>query len=242
MATSDDREIRTRVLQANRDLVRMGLVQFTWGNASAVDRARGLVYIKPSGVDTDTMTIDDIVAINLLDGSVVSGYVRPSTDTPTHLALYRAWPRISGVVHTHSEFATAMAQQGMGLPAAGNTHVCYFHGDIPVTRELIPDEIAAGYEASTGKAIVERFAQLALDPTIVPGVLVDQHAPYTWGFSVEQAVMHAGVLEFLAKAYVHGLSASPNRRRVSDALVELFYQRKHSGAKTHRTPHPVPPR
>jgi L-ribulose-5-phosphate 4-epimerase len=223
----DELEIRRRVLTANLDLVRLGLVIFTWGNASAVDRERGLMFIKPSGVDYVRMTPEDIVAVRLADGTVASGTLRPSSDTATHLALYRAWPRIGGIVHTHSEYATAIAQAGVPIPAQGSTHADYFHGDVPVTRSLTKAEVEGEYEARTGDVIIERFATGSLDPVDVPGVLVDQHGPFAWGITVEQAVMHAGTMEHLAKMFVHSAAVAKRMRRVPRFLLEKHYQRKH---------------
>jgi L-ribulose-5-phosphate 4-epimerase len=224
---SNDGEFRRRVLQSNLDLVRLGLVIFTWGNASAVDRERGIMYIKPSGVDYARMTPEDIVTVRLDDGSVTAGTLRPSSDTATHLALYRAWPRIGGIVHTHSEYATAIAQAGVPIPAQGSTHADYFHGDVPVTRSLTRAEVEGEYEARTGDVILERFARGQLDPVAVPGVLVDQHGPFSWGVTVEQAVMHAGTMEFLAKMYVHAAAVAPRQRRVPRFLLDKHYCRKH---------------
>ncbi|MBN8524827.1 MAG: L-ribulose-5-phosphate 4-epimerase AraD [Planctomycetes bacterium] len=224
---SDDVEIRRRVLTANLDLVRLGLVIFTWGNASAVDRERGLMYIKPSGVDYARMTPDDIVPVRLADGTVASGNLRPSSDTPTHLALYRAWPRVGGIVHTHSEYATAIAQAGVPIPAQGSTHADYFHGDVPVTRGLTRSEVEGDYESRTGDVIIERFVQGQMDPIAVPGVLVDQHGPFSWGVTVEQAVMHAGTMEHLSKMFVHAAAVAPRLRRVPRYLLDKHYQRKH---------------
>lgn len=223
----DDVEIRRRVLAANLDLVRLGLVIFTWGNASAVDRERGIVYIKPSGVDYARMAPEDIVPVRLADGTVAGGDLRPSSDTATHLALYRAWPRIGGIVHTHSEYATAIAQAGVPIPAQGSTHADYFHGDVPVTRSLTRAEVEGDYEVSTGDVIVERFVQGQLDPLAVPGVLVDQHGPFSWGVTVEQAVLHAGTMEHLAKMFVHASAVAQRARRVPRYLLDKHYLRKH---------------
>lgn len=224
---SDERAWRQRVCQANLDLVRLGLVLFTWGNASAVDRERGIVWIKPSGIDYARMTADDMVPVSLADGSVLSGTLRPSSDTPTHLALYRAWPQIGGIVHTHSEYATAVAQAGLPIPILGSTHADYFAGDIPVTRQLTRAEVEGAYEANTGAVIIERFATGRLDPIAIPGVLVDQHGPFAWGITVEQAVLHAGTLEHLARMFVHAKSLGVRLRRVPRYLLAKHYQRKH---------------
>ncbi|HAT09629.1 MAG TPA: L-ribulose-5-phosphate 4-epimerase [Planctomycetes bacterium] len=223
----DELELRRRVLAANLDLVRLGLVIFTWGNASAVDRERGLMFIKPSGVDYARMTPEDIVPVRLDDGTVAGGSLRPSSDTPTHLALYRAWSRVGGIVHTHAEYSTAIAQAGVPIPALGSTHADYFHGDVPVTRSLNKSEVEGDYEANTGSVILERFAKSQLDPIAVPGVLVDQHGPFAWGVTVEQAVMHAGTMEHLAKMFVHTAAVAPSLRRVPRFLQDKHYHRKH---------------
>lgn len=223
----DDLEIRKRVLTANLDLVRLGLVIFTWGNASAVDHQSGIMYIKPSGVDYARMSPEDIVPVRISDGTVVSGNLRPSSDTATHLGLYRAWPRIGGIVHTHSEYATAIAQAGVPIPAQGSTHADYFHGDVPVTRSLTRAEVEGDYESRTGDVIIERFVQGQLDPVAVPGVLVDQHGPFSWGITVEEAVMHAGTMEHLAKMFVHASVVAPRLRRVPRYLLDKHYHRKH---------------
>ena len=224
---NDEQELRRRVLQANLDLVRLGLVIFTWGNASAIDRERGVVWIKPSGVDYARMTPEDMVPVRLEDGSVLSGTLRPSSDTATHLALYRAWPRLGGIVHTHSEYATAIAQARVPIPAQGSTHADYFHGDVPITRGLTKAEVEGEYEANTGSVIIERFVQGHLDPAAIPGVLVDQHGPFSWGVSVEQAVMHAGTMEHLARMFVHAAAVSQRPRRVPRYLLDKHYARKH---------------
>jgi L-ribulose-5-phosphate 4-epimerase len=223
----DDGDIRRRVLTANLDLVRLGLVIFTWGNASAVDRDRGLMYIKPSGVDYARMTPEDIVPVRLDDGTVAGGNLRPSSDTPTHLGLYRAWSRIGGICHTHSEYATSIAQAGVPIPAQGSTHADYFHGDVPVTRSLTRAEVEGDYEARTGDVIIERFVQGQFDPVALPGVLVDQHGPFSWGITVEEAVMHAGTMEHLAKMFVHGAAVAQRQRRVPRYLLDKHYHRKH---------------
>ncbi|MCX8016279.1 MAG: L-ribulose-5-phosphate 4-epimerase AraD [Rhodocyclaceae bacterium] len=223
----DESEWRRRVYQANMDLVRLGLVLFTWGNASAVDRERGVVWIKPSGVDYARLGPDDIVPVSLADGSVLAGTLRPSSDTPTHLELYRAWPQLGGIVHTHSEYATAVAQAGVPIPILGSTHADYFAGDIPVTRQLTQEEVEREYEANTGKVIIERFARSGLDPVSMPGVLVDQHGPFAWGITVEQAVLHAGTLEHLARMYVHASALGVRLRRIPRHLLNKHYQRKH---------------
>lgn len=229
MATSTD--LRTQVYQANLDLVAQGLVLLTWGNASAVDRAQDVMFIKPSGVAYEALRPEHIVAVRLSTGEVLPGsHLRPSSDTATHLVLYRAWPQLGGIVHTHSEFATAVAQAGSGIPALGTTHADYFDGDIPCTRPLTQAEVEGDYEAATGRVIVERFAPARADgpdPLAMPGVLIAQHAPFAWGTTVAQAVYHAVVLERLARMYIHTCAINPHPARVPDYLLAKHYQRKH---------------
>ena len=185
-----------QVYEANMLLPQYGLVTFTWGNVSAIDREHGWVAIKPSGVEYETMTVEDIVVVDLVTGEKIAGEKKPSSDTPTHLELYRAFPELGGVVHTHSRWATCWAQAGRGLPAYGTTHGDYFYGEIPCTRKMTPAEIAGAYEAETGKVIVERFAGLQVAQ--VPGVLVHSHGPFTWGKDAAEAVYNAVVLEEIA--------------------------------------------
>jgi L-ribulose-5-phosphate 4-epimerase len=220
--------LRQRVYRANLDLVKHGLVLFTWGNASAVDRAADLMLIKPSGVDYDELRPDHLVAVRLSDGAVLPGNThKPSSDTPTHLELYRAWPQVGGIVHTHSEYATATAQAGAAIPALGTTHADYFHGDVPCTRPLTADEIAGAYEVNTGTVIIDCFAARALDPLAIPGVLIAQHGPFAWGATPEKAVYHATVLERLARMQVHTRTLNPAAARVPQDLLDRHYQRKH---------------
>jgi L-ribulose-5-phosphate 4-epimerase len=224
--------LRERVLTANLDLVRHGLVLFTWGNASAVDRDLGVVVIKPSGVDYQHLRAEHLVAVRLADGQVIADGaggkpLAPSSDTPTHLELYRAWPQVGGIVHTHSEYATSVAQAGMPIAALGTTHADYFHGDIPCTRPLTASEIERGYEVATGTVILERFAADRLDPLAIPGALISQHAPFAWGATVEKAVYHAVVLERLARMLVHTRSLNPHAASVPQHLLDKHYQRKH---------------
>lgn len=192
-------ELKKKVYEANMDLVRHGLVIFTWGNVSGIDRERGLVVIKPSGVDYDTMTPDDMVVVDLHTGEVVEGSLRPSSDTPTHLVLYRAWPEIGGVVHTHSTYATAWAQAGIDLPNIGTTHADYFHNAIPCTADMTEAEVKGQYELETGNVIVNRFRLGAINPVHTPGVLVKNHGPFSWGKNPHEAVHNAVVMEQVAK-------------------------------------------
>lgn len=192
-------DLKKKVYEANMDLVRHGLVIFTWGNVSGIDRERGLVVIKPSGVDYDTMTPDDMVVVDLHTGEVVEGSLRPSSDTPTHLVLYRAWPEIGGVVHTHSTYATAWAQAGIDLPNIGTTHADYFHNAIPCTADMTEAEVKGQYELETGNVIVNRFRLGAINPVHTPGVLVKNHGPFSWGKDPHEAVHNAVVMEQVAK-------------------------------------------
>ena len=189
-------ELKAKVCKANLDLVKHGLVLFTWGNVSAIDRESGLVVIKPSGVSYDNMKPEDMVVVDL-EGNVVEGSLRPSSDTPTHLVLYRAFPDIGGVVHTHSTFATAWAQAGRDIPSLGTTHADYFHDDIPCTRDMKRIEVFGEYEKETGKVIVERFKKIK--PMDTPAVLVRNHGPFAWGTDADNAVHNAVVLEEVAK-------------------------------------------
>ena len=193
-------DLRQQVLHANQEIARRGLAPHTWGNASGIDRtgAEPLVVIKPIGVDYATMTPGDLVVTNL-DGKVVEGSLRPSSDLDTHTCLYRAFPQIGGIVHTHSEFATSWAQAGQPIPCFGTTHADYFHGQVPITEPLSAAEVSEAYVRNTGAVIVRRFQAEALDPVAVPGVLVAGHAPFTWGKTAAAAVEHADVLEYIAR-------------------------------------------
>ena len=231
---SDPKALRERVFRANLELVTNGLVLLTWGNASGIDRGAGVVLIKPSGVDYERLRPEDLVAVELASGAVMrSGPwagtpgLRPSSDTATHLALYRAWPGVGGIVHTHSEYATAVAQACRGIPALGTTHADYWHGDVPCTRPLSAAEIDAGYEEATGAVIIERFAADGLDPLALPGTLIAQHGPFTWGATVEKAVYHGTVLERLARMFVHTVTLNPQAARVPQHLLDKHYGRKH---------------
>ena len=218
-------ELKERVCAANLALVRHGLVTLTWGNASAVDRKKGLVVIKPSGVSYGSMTPGDMVVVDL-DGTVVEGACRPSSDTPTHLVLYRAFPTIGGIVHTHSTQATAWAQAERSIPNLGTTHADTFHTDIPLTEEIADDRIRAAYEEATGDTIVGTFRCRAIDPDETPAVLAIHHGPFTWGRTVEKAVENAVVLEEVAKMAAMTLSLNPDTQ-MNQALVEKHYSRKH---------------
>lgn len=220
-------ELKQQVLEANLQLPALGLVTFTWGNVSGIDRQQGLVVIKPSGVEYEHLTAQDMVVVSLETGERVEGHLNPSSDTPTHLELYRNFPEISGVVHTHSKWATIFSQIGLGIPALGTTHADYFYGEIPCTRPMRPEEIRGAYELETGKVIVERFSQL--DPNQIPAVLVYGHGPFTWGTSPSDAVHNAAVLETCAMMAWHTLSF-PNTQRpvqMQQVLLDKHYLRKH---------------
>lgn len=218
-------ELKERVCAANSRLVAEGLVVETFGNASAVDRGAGIMIIKPSGVSYADLRPDHMVAVSLAEGAVVDGTLRPSSDTPTHLVLYRSFPDIGGIVHTHSLHATAWAQARREIPALGTTHADYFDGPVPCTRLMTPAEIRGDYEANTGRVIVERFC--ATDPMSCPGVLVAAHGPFAWGRSVEEAVHHAVILEYLARLAGETLRIDPTARRMQRALLEKHFRRKH---------------
>lgn len=222
--------LKTRVLEANLEIVRRGLVLYTFGNASGIDRSKGLVAIKPSGVPYETMTADDMV-ISDLHGTIIEGKLKPSSDLATHLELYREFPSIGGVVHTHSEFATAWAQAGREIPPYGTTHADYFYGPVPVTEELSAEEVGGDYVLNTGKAIVRRFR--GLDPAAVPGVLVAGHAPFAWGKDAMEAAYHATVLEAVARMAYYTATLNPGGRGVSQALLDRHYYRKHGAKATY---------
>lgn len=217
-------ELKRQVLDANLQLPRYRLVTFTWGNVSGIDRERGLVVIKPSGVAYDQMTTDDLVVVDL-EGRVVEGKRKPSSDTLTHLVLYSSFPSIGGIVHTHSPWATIWAQAGRGIPALGTTHADYFYGEIPCTRPMTREEIQGAYELETGKVITETFR--FLDPLQVPGVLVHGHGPFAWGKDPANAVHNAVVLEEVAKMAARTYMLNPNAQPISQSLLDRHYLRKH---------------
>ncbi|MBQ5972558.1 MAG: L-ribulose-5-phosphate 4-epimerase AraD [Oscillospiraceae bacterium] len=217
-------ELKARVLAANLALPALGLVSFTWGNVSGIDRERGLVVIKPSGVAYESMTAADLVVVDL-DGRTVEGSRRPSSDTATHLELYRAFPSVGGVVHTHSRWATIFAQAGRAVPALGTTHADEFCGPVPCTRPLTDDEIAGAYEKNTGLVIAETVSAAAAGA--VPAVLVQSHGPFAWGPTPEAAVHSAAVLEEVADMAWHTLVLSPETPPVPAALLDRHYRRKH---------------
>lgn len=216
-------QLKDKVFKANLALVRHGLVIFTWGNVSAIDPETRLVVIKPSGVSYDEMTADDMVVVDL-DGNVVEGHLNPSSDTPTHLALYRAWPEIGGIVHTHSTYATAWAQAGKSIPAIGTTHADYFHNEIPCTGDMSEQEVKGAYELETGNVIVRRFEDI--NPVHTPGVLVRNHGPFAWGKDCAEAVHNAVVLEQVAKMAYLAYVINPDLT-MNPLLVEKHFSRKH---------------
>ena len=218
-------ELKELVCKANLQLPRHGLVTFTWGNVSGVDREQGLMVIKPSGVEYDNMTAEDMVVVSLATGETVEGKWKPSSDTATHMALYNAFPDIGGIVHTHSRWATSWAQAGRGIPAYGTTHGDYFYGEIPCTRKMTPAEIAGAYEKETGNVIIETFTgKSALD---IPAVLVHSHGPFTWGKDPMNAVHNAVVLEEVAFMAFHTESLCPGKESMQQELLDKHYLRKH---------------
>ncbi|MDP7287607.1 MAG: L-ribulose-5-phosphate 4-epimerase AraD [Phycisphaerae bacterium] len=223
--------LKKQVCEANLELVDQGLVVQTFGNVSGVDRAEGLVVIKPSGVSYDQMAPEQMVVVSLADGTVVEGDLRPSSDTPTHLELYRAFDRIGGVVHTHSVFATAWAQAREGIPVFGTTHSDFFHGPVPCTPLMTPEEIVDQYEANTGKVIIRHFADKKLAPDSFPGALVASHGPFTWGKTPGAAVDSAVALEYIARLAAETVKINPYPGRVSDALLDKHFLRKHGADK-----------
>ncbi|MCR5137006.1 MAG: L-ribulose-5-phosphate 4-epimerase [Oscillospiraceae bacterium] len=217
-------ELKQQVLEANLLLPKYGLVTFTWGNVSGIDRTSGLVVIKPSGVEYDGMCIDDMVTVDL-DGKVVEGKWKPSTDTATHLELYKAFPECGGIIHTHSRWAVTFAQAGMDIPAMGTTHGDYFYGAIPCTRPMTDAEIKGEYEKETGKVIVETFADK--DPAAIPGVVVFSHGPFAWGKTPHEAVHNAVVMEEVAFMDWHAMMLNPERGPMQQTLLDKHYLRKH---------------
>jgi L-ribulose-5-phosphate 4-epimerase len=217
--------LKTEVCRANLDLVREGLVVQTWGNVSGVDRAQGLMVIKPSGVAYDSLKPEQMVVVSLETGKAVEGSLRPSSDTPTHLVLYRKFANINGIAHTHSLFATAWAQAGRSIPVLGTTHADYWHGEVPVTRPLQTREIKVDYEANTGNVIVEGFKHL--DPMRIPSALVAGHGPFAWGKNAAEAVHNAAVLEFVARLAAETLRINPGAGPIQPALLDAHYLRKH---------------
>ena len=219
--------LRQAVWQANLDVVKAGLVVLTWGNASGADRAAGVMAIKPSGVGYDVLRPEDIVVLSLATGEVVEGRLRPSSDTPTHLHLYREFPGAGGIVHTHSRHAVAWAQAERDLPCFGTTHADHFYGPVPCTRRMRDDEVAAAYEHNTGVVIAETFRERGVDPDQVPGVLVAGHGPFAWGPTAPKAVENAVVLEATAETALHTVLLNPAAAGIGRALLDKHFLRKH---------------
>ena len=218
-------DLKKQVFEANLDLVKHGLVIFTWGNVSGIDRDKGIFAIKPSGLSYDSMTWEDMVLVDL-DGKVVDSKFKPSSDTPTHLVLYREFGNIGGVVHTHSEWATTWAQMGLSIPALGTTHADYFYGTIPCTPPLTEEEVKTHYERETGNVIVGTFRELAIDPDAIPAVLISGHGPFSWGKNANDAVHNAVVLEQVAKMAHHAFVAD-KMTGIDQFLLDKHYLRKH---------------
>lgn len=219
-------DLKKEVYEANMLLPEHNLITFTWGNVSGIDRDSGYVVIKPSGVDYEQLAPEDMAVVDL-EGNRIEGNLNPSSDTATHLELYKAFPDIKGIVHTHSPWAVSFAQAGRDIPAAGTTQGDYFYGAIPVTREMKKEEIIKDYEKQTGTVIIETFKEKQIDPNQVPGVLVNDHGPFTWGTSPKNAVHHSVVLEQVAEMTYHTLQLNPNGIEMSQDLLDKHYLRKH---------------
>lgn len=216
--------LKEAVLEANLELPKRGLVTYTWGNVSGIDREKGLIVIKPSGVPYEELKAEHMVVLDL-DGNQVEGKLRPSSDTPTHLVIYRAFKDIGGIVHTHSQWATVFAQAGKDIPALGTTHADYFYGEVPCTRKMSPEEILDDYEKKTGDVIVETFKDK--NPVHIPGVLVNNHGPFSWGKDAHEAVHNAVVLEEVAKIAFHTLLLMPGIGPIDQVLLDKHFLRKH---------------
>jgi L-ribulose-5-phosphate 4-epimerase len=220
-------QLKERVWRANQGLIENDLVILSWGNASGVDRSAGVVAIKPSGVPYNKLRVEDIVVLSLATGEVVEGKARPSSDTATHLHLYRAFPSIGGVVHAHSVYATAFAQAGRDLPCLGTTHADTFYGSVPLTRQLTAEDIAEDYELNTGKVIEETFRTRRLNPDQIPAVLVVGHGPFAWGPTTEKALENAFILEKVAMMAINTYRVSPEAQPIPQALLDKHFLRKH---------------
>lgn len=220
-----DKLIR-EVLTANLDLPKYGMVTFTWGNVSGIDRKRGLMVIKPSGIPYDAMNEKHMVIVDL-DGNIIQGDYKPSSDTDSHLEIYKAFPNVGGVVHTHSRFATIWAQSSRSIPAFGTTHADYFYGEIPCTRNLTAEEINTAYEKNTGKVIIETFQKRGIDPMAIPGVLISGHGPFAWGQTGQDAVHNAVVMEEIAMMAMNTLQLNPTCQPLKQVLLDKHYFRKH---------------
>lgn len=219
-------KLKEQVCAANLELVRRGVVIYTWGNVSGIDRAKGLVVIKPSGVDYDGMKPEDMVVVDLESGNKVEGDWNPSSDTKTHLEIYRAFPTVGGITHTHSINAVAFAQAGLDIPALGTTHADYFYGPIPCTRELTELEVKEAYELNTGRVIVECIRERGIDPMAVPGVIVKNHGPFSWGKDADAAVYRAVVMETVAEMDLKTLALNP-AATMAQYVLDKHYMRKH---------------
>lgn len=219
-------KLKKKVCDANLELVRRGIVIYTWGNVSMADRESSLMVIKPSGVDYDEMTPEDMVVVDIGTGETVEGCYKPSSDTPTHLVLYREFPEIGGIAHTHSVNAVAFAQAGMDIPALGTTHADYFYGPVPCTRELTKKEVEEAYEINTGRVITECISRRGINPLAVPGIVVKNHGPFTWGKDAAAAVYHAVVLETVAEMDIKTLALNP-KASMAQYVLDKHYMRKH---------------
>lgn len=219
-------ELRKAVWEANMELPRRNLVTYTWGNVSGIDREKGLIVIKPSGVEYEDLTPEKLVIVDL-DNNIVEGNLNPSSDTKTHVELYRAFPTLGGIVHTHSPHAVAWAQAGRDIPCYGTTHADYFYGPVPCARSLTAEEVEEDYERNTGKVIIETFTGRGLDPRAVPGVICRNHGPFTWGKDAAQAVYHAVVLEEVAKMAMYTVTIDPNTPSAPQHVQDKHYMRKH---------------
>lgn len=217
-------ELKRSVLEANLELPKKGLVTYTWGNVSGIDRGSNLIVIKPSGVPYEELKVEDLVVVDL-DGNQVEGKLKPSSDTPTHLVIYRNFNQVGGVAHTHSRWATSWAQAGKGIPALGTTHADYFYGEIPCTRKLAPEEIQGDYEKQTGEVIVDTF--FGINPIYMPGVLVNNHGPFTWGKDAQEAVHNSVVLEEVAMMAYTTCSLTPGINSIDQILLDKHFLRKH---------------
>ena len=219
--------LKQQVYEANMELPRRGLVTYTWGNVSGIDRASGLMVIKPSGVEYEELTLDKMVVVDLQTGTIVEGSLNPSSDTKTHLELYKAFPALGGIVHTHSPFAVAWAQAGRDIPCYGTTHADYFYGSVPCARHLTAAELEEDYEKNTGKVIIETFQNRNIDPVAVPAVICHSHGPFTWGKDAAQAVYHAVVLEEVAKMALFTRQIDPAAAPAPQSMQDKHYLRKH---------------
>ena len=218
--------LRQKVYEANMELPRRNLVTYTWGNVSGIDRESGLVVIKPSGVEYEDLTPDKLVIVDL-DNRIVEGNLNPSSDTKTHVELYKAFPKLGGIVHTHSPHAVGWAQAGRDIPCFGTTHADYFYGSVPCARSLTAEEVDEDYEKNTGKVIIETFTERNLDPVAVPGVICRNHGPFTWGKDAAQAVYHAVVLDEVAKMAMYTLTICPETQMAPQYIQDKHYLRKH---------------